>query len=161
MFVKTVKMGTVVRTLGIILIVMIIILGAVYLFNRSTGGGALLDSEESRAEFLESLGWRISPEPLDVRQVVIPSDWNEVYEEYNRLQLQQGLDLNGYRGKGAEIYTYEIYNYQDGRQNVVANLVICEGRLIAGDVCCTELGGFMHGLLPPKEGELTFEDEAG
>ena len=36
MFVKTVKMGTVVRNLGILLIVMIIILGAVYLFNRST-----------------------------------------------------------------------------------------------------------------------------
>ena len=59
MFVKTVKMGTVVRTLGIILIVMRIILGAVYLFNRSTGGGALLDSDESRAECLESPAWRI------------------------------------------------------------------------------------------------------
>ena len=88
-----------------------------------------------------------SPEPIDCRSVIIPQEWSDVYTQYNELQLQQGFDLDKYRGEYAEIYTYEIYNYGDSRQNIVANLIICDGKLIAGDVCCTELGGFMQGLV--------------
>lgn len=147
MFVKTVKVKKVARIAGFILVALLVALAAVHIFNRIIEPkGISLGSEAEQMEFLKSLGWDISPQPIDVRGVIIPEEWNGVYEDYNSIQLQQGFDLDKYRGKPADIYTYEVYNYGNSRPNVVANLVICDGKLIAGDICCTELGGFMHGL---------------
>ncbi len=147
MFVKTIKIKKIARVLGIILAALIIALAAVYVFNRVMAqGGKTMSSEAEQMEFLKGLGWEVSEKPIDVRSVIIPQEWNDIYAEYNKLQLQQGFDLDKYRGKNAEIYTYEVYNYGDSRPNIVANLIICDSRLIGGDVCCTELGGFMQGL---------------
>ncbi len=147
MFVKTIKIKKIARVLGIILVALIIALAAVYVFNRVMAqGGKTMSSEAEQMEFLKGLGWEVSEKPIDVRSVIIPQEWNDIYAEYNKLQLQQGFDLDKYRGKNAEIYTYEVYNYGDSRPNIVANLIICDSRLIGGDVCCTELGGFMQGL---------------
>ncbi len=147
MFVKTIKIKKIARILGIILVALVAALAAVYVFNRTMAtGGTVLSSEADQTAFLKDLGWEASSEPIDVRSVVIPQEWNDIYAEYNKLQLQQGFDLDKYRGKNAEIYTYEIYNYGDSRPNVVANLIICDSKLIGGDICCTELGGFMQGL---------------
>lgn len=152
MFVKTVKVKKLARIMGFILIALLIALAAVHIFNRfMEPKGIKIEDEAGQMEFLKGLGWEISPEPIDVRGVIIPEEWNGVYEDYNAIQLQQGFNLDKYRGKAADIYTYEVYNYDGGRQNVVANLVICDGKLIAGDVCCTELGGFMHGLAKVKD----------
>lgn len=154
MFVKTVKVKRVARIAGFILAFLLVVLAVVHIFNRVMAPkGISLGSEAEQMEFLKELGWDISPQPIDVRGVIIPQEWNDVYEDYNAIQLQQGFDLDKYRGKSAEIYTYEVYNYGDSRPNVVANLVICDGRLIAGDVCCTELGGFMHGLAKQEKPE--------
>lgn len=147
MFVKTIKIKKIARALGIILVALIIALAAVYVFNRVMApSGTTLSSEAEQKEFLKQLGWEVSPEPIDIRSVIIPEEWNDIYAEYNKLQLQQGFDLDKYRGKNAQIYTYEVYNYGDSRPNIVANLIICDSKLIGGDVCCTELGGFMQGL---------------
>lgn len=147
MFVKTVKLKKVAKTLGVILCILALVLAGMYLYKRFTvGAGIALKDEAAQIKFLEGLGWKTSPEPIDCRSVIIPSEWNDTYTEYNRLQLQQGFDLDSYRGAAAEIYTYEVYNYGDSRPNIVANLIICDGKLIAGDICCTELGGFMQGL---------------
>lgn len=148
MFVKTVKLKKIGKVLFVILCALIIVLAAVYAFNRiMEPKGITLAGESEQAAFLKELGWETSPAPIDVRTVVIPEEWNDVYTEYNNLQLAQGFDLDDFRGKAAEIYTYEIYNYGDSRPNIIANLVICNDRLIAGDICCTELGGFMQGLM--------------
>ena len=147
MFVKTIKIKKIARILGIILAALVIALAVVYVFNRvMASSGTVLSSEADQAAFLKELGWKVSEKPIDVRSVIIPQEWNDVYAEYNKLQLQQGFDLDKYRGKNAEIYTYEVYNYGDSRPNIVANLIICDSKLIGGDVCCTELGGFMQGL---------------
>lgn len=152
MFVKTIKLKKAAKILVYILTALLAAFIAVFLFNRIFAPkGIVMTGADERLEFLKSLGWETSPEPIDAREVIIPEDWNDVYKEYNSLQIQQGFDLEKYRGKSAEIYTYEVYNYGDRRANVVANLVISDGRLIAGDVCCTELGGFMQGLLRAKE----------
>lgn len=154
MFVKTVKVKKVARIMGFILVALLVALVAVHIFNRvMEPKGISLAGEAEQMEFLKGLGWDISPQPIDVRGVIIPEEWNGVYEDYNAMQLQQGFDLDKYRGKAADIYTYEVYNYDDSRPNVIANLVICDGKLIAGDVCCTELGGFMHGLAKVKDSE--------
>ncbi len=148
MFVKTVKVKKTAQVLGYILMALLLVFVAVFLFNRFYGGSKsiTLDSEAAQLDFLHELGWETSECAIDVRSVIVPEEWNDVYNQYNDLQLEQGLDLSDYKGCAVEIYTYEIYNYAD-EDNVVVNLMICDGKLIAGDVCCTELGGFMQGLV--------------
>ncbi len=55
---------------------------------------------------------------------------------------------NPYKGKECDIYTYKITNYKDheDKGDVVCNLMICDNKLIGGDVCSTQLDGFMQGL---------------
>lgn len=146
MFVKTVKIKSLLKILLILMAIAGVLLLAVTFVNRLTDRNKIiLEDIPAQVAFLESLGWGTSVEPVDIREVIIPQEWNSVFEEYNDLQKQQGFDLNKYRGKQATIYTYQILNY-DGAENVVANLMVFDGRLIAGDVCSAELGGFMQGL---------------
>ncbi len=146
MFVKTVKIKSLLKILLILMAIAGVLLLAVTLVNRLTDQNKIiLEDIPAQNAFLESLGWETSVEPVDIREVIIPEEWNSVFEEYNDLQKQQGFDLDKYRGKQATIYTYQILNY-DGAENVVANLMVFDGRLIAGDVCSAELGGFMQGL---------------
>ena len=39
-----------------------------------------------------------------------------------------------------------VKNYGNKKQEVRANLIVCEGQLVGGDVCSAELDGFMQGL---------------
>ena len=146
MFVKTVKIKALLKILLLLMAIAGVLLLAVTFVNRLTDRNKIiLEDIPAQIAFLESLGWETSGEPVDVREVIIPEEWNSVFEEYNDLQKQQGFDLDKYHGKQATIYTYQILNY-DSAENVVANLMVFDGKLIAGDVCSAELGGFMQGL---------------
>lgn len=154
MYIKTVKMRSVLKTAVTVLIAAAVVFAAVYAVNRLIKPPAtVLETESERLGFLKSLGWETSEEAINCREVLIPEEWNEVYEKYNELQKQQGFDLEKYRGRTAEIYTYTVLNYEGRPDNMVANLVLCDGRLIAADISCTELGGFMQGIAGP--GEMT------
>lgn len=154
MYIKTVKMRSVLKTAVTVLIAAAAVFAAVYAVNRLIKPPAtVLETESERLGFLKSLGWETSEEAINCREVLIPEEWNEVYEKYNELQKQQGFDLEKYRGRTAEIYTYTVLNYEGRPDNMVANLVLCDGRLIAADISCTELGGFMQGIAGP--GEMT------
>lgn len=147
MYVKTVKIKSVLKTAVTFLIIAAAVFAVIYAVNRMLKPAAIvLETEEQRLEFLKGLGWETSEEPINCREVVIPEEWNDVYEKYNELQLQQGFDLEKFRGKTAQIYTYTVLNYDGKAENMVANLVVCNGKLIAADVSCTELGGFMQGI---------------
>lgn len=147
MFVKTIKLKKAAAVLMYLLLALLIVFAVVFVINRTIKPkGIAIATQEEQTAFLKELGWETSPEPIDCRSVIIPETWNDVYTEYNKLQLQQGFNLEKYKGAVAEIYTYEVYNYGERKPNVIANLVICDGKLIAGDICCTELGGFMQGL---------------
>ena len=66
----------------------------------------------------------------------------------HKRQKQQGFDLTKHKGETVEIYTYDVYNYPNKSNNIVAHLIISNGVLIGGDVCSTEKDGFIHGLMP-------------
>ncbi len=102
------------------------------------------------AEFLAGYGWQVDADSAVVKNVQIPSKFNEVYEEYNKLQKSQGYDLSRYRTDYVREYIFPITNYTDSSGNIVENVyahVLLSGnKVIGGDVCCTELDGFMHGF---------------
>lgn len=107
-----------------------------------------MNSETQRQEFLAEMGWEVPDEYDECKVITIPEKFNEVYSNYNKLQKEQGFDLEKFKGKTAEVYTYKVKNYPNGKdkENVVCDLIVYEGQLIGGDVCSTELDGFMQGL---------------
>lgn len=102
-----------------------------------------------RIAFLSQFGWKISEDPVEVSEVIIPEDFDAGYAEYAEMNKAQGLDLEPYKGMRAKRWTYDILNYP-GLENksgiVQANLLIFDGRVIGGDICSLEQGGFMNGF---------------
>lgn len=108
-----------------------------------------IKTNDDRLAFIATFGWDVNPDPVSVKEVLIPQEFDDVYETYNRLQTDQGLDLYKYRGKRAKSYTYEIKNYPTGQSGVVINLLVCKDRIVGGDVSEAALDGFMHGFKMP------------
>lgn len=102
--------------------------------------------DSKRVQFLAQYGWQIEPEAIEVADVTIPAEFDPVYETYNELQLVQGFDLRPYCGRTVQRWSYLVTNYPDGIEGVHANLLVCEGKVIGGDICTLALNGFMHGF---------------
>ncbi len=104
---------------------------------------------EERQAFVEQFGWVVEKTPVEVREVVIPKKFDDVYEKYNSIQVNQGLDLRRYAGVRVKRWTYTIKNYPDYPENadyIRINMLVFEGKVIGGDVCSVRLDGFMHGF---------------
>ena len=108
-------------------------------------------SNEERIAYLNSLGWDVAEEPIETLQLGLPDDLAADYGEYCKLQKDQGLPFSDYGGKQAERYTYAVTNYPDIPQGVQANLYVCNGRIIGGDIIVTGEGGFRSSLSFPKK----------
>lgn len=108
-------------------------------------------TEEQRQQFIAQLGWQVESEPAEAIEVVIPKKFDEIYQSYNLIQKEQGMDLLKWRGKRCMKYSYNVLNYPAQQQNIRLNLLVCGGKIIGGDVCSLGLDGFMHGLSFPKE----------
>ena len=104
------------------------------------------DANDARLDYLSSLGWQVEPEPVETQTVVIPEQLDGVYRQYHELQLSQGFDLSQYAGLAARRYTYKVTNYPGDRDNVVADIIVYRGTIIAGDIQSVALDGFMSGL---------------
>ncbi|MBQ9227827.1 MAG: DUF4830 domain-containing protein [Eubacterium sp.] len=99
---------------------------------------------DERAAYIRSLGWEFDTE--EQREITIPEEWNDVYRQYNDIQKKQGFDLESYKGSTATIYTYSITNYEDN-DKVIADLIVCDGKLIGADLCDPAAkGGFLTQL---------------
>lgn len=103
-------------------------------------------TNQQRVEFLSQFGWTVQEEPDEILEVVIPKEFDEVYQQYNEIQKAQGCDLEKYAGKRCKRYSYNITNYPDHPENIHGNLIVYNGKIIGGDVCSLELDGFMHGF---------------
>lgn len=115
------------------------------------------ETHTERKAFFSRFGWEISDEPVEVKETVIPAEFDETYSEYNQLQKKQGFNLEKYKNTRVKSWSYEILNYpgyEASNGTVRGNLLICDGNIIGGDICSIELGGFMHGFCreePVKE----------
>lgn len=110
-------------------------------------------TEAQRQAVIAELGWKTAEKPSGHKTITIPEEFDEVYKGYNALQKEQGFDLSKHKGEKAEVYTYPVYNYPGHKDCMQITLIGCEGVLAGGDVCCTELDGFMQGLLPTSDSD--------
>ena len=97
MFIKTIKVKkpnllAAAMLAGVICLLTILALTA---FKFAKKGSYTLESEQQRQEFLKEMGWEVGAEFDECKQILIPEEFNEVYNCYNDLQKQQGFDLSG------------------------------------------------------------------
>ena len=100
-----------------------------------------------RVEFLNRQGWIVKPEPLSKDDVIVPSVFDGVYEEYAALQKEQGFDLEKFAGSEVTVIKYQVLNYPDYPDNVTTVMMICDDRLIGGDISMTGENGFTEPLV--------------
>lgn len=155
MFILSVKTSK--KKLVIIIALALLILGVtIAVFSRvdfsnnahsQSGKYSLLaDNNENRISFLSQFGWKINEEPMEVSDIIIPEEFNEVYENYNEIQNKQGLDLRKYKGKSCKKYVYEVLNYPGRSKGIRASIIVCNGKVIAGDISSSEMNGFIEGF---------------
>jgi len=148
MFFWTVKLNK--RTaVGIVLAIAAALIALIFLFGRSEAEGAFrtnrMSQPEERISYLAKLGWEVDPESEVAKTVLIPQSFTGVYADYNKLQKEQGFDLELYRGTEVEMYCYNVTNYP-ASDTVLATLYVAGGKVVAGDIHSTALDGFMHAL---------------
>lgn len=116
----------------------------------STAGAAPVatkgETAEQRTEFLKSFGWEVKPDPTEITEVLVPTEFNKTYEKYNIMQKKQGFDLSRYKGRRVKMWSYEVTNYPGNPTGVHAVLLICDGEIIGGDISSDEQNKFTHGF---------------
>lgn len=113
--------------------------------TAGTKAGSAVKTEKARVAYLADCGWSVETPALKEETVLIPKQFNAVFETYNALQKQQGFDLTRYAGKEVKLFTYKVVDSNLG-ENVIATLYVSGGNVVGGDVHSTALDGFMCGL---------------
>ena len=121
---------------------------AAQVFWRKTSEVKCATAAEGAA-WLREQGWEVDPQPTGELEVVIPAEFDGVYESYNDIQKSQGFDLSRYKGETAVKYTFLVKNYPQETDGVAANLLVHDGKLIAADLSSLELGGFLKAVKSP------------
>ncbi|MBP3917831.1 MAG: DUF4830 domain-containing protein [Clostridia bacterium] len=105
-----------------------------------------INTPENRTAFLSQFGLEVDEAHAECVEVTIPARFDAVYEGYNAIQKEQGLNLERYRGKKVMRYTYPVTNYEGYNGTVLATLLVYKDKVIGGDVCSAETDGFLHGF---------------
>lgn len=157
MFVLSVKSSKLKKSIGLLLIAVLATLGGIHLVGTFESKPAAkingivykASNEEERLAFFSQFGWQLNEEPCEVKEVIIPEEFDDVYTKYNEIQINQNLDLSKYKGARVKCWTYEILNYPGYENNegiIHGNILVYDNVVIGGDVSSTELDGFMHGF---------------
>lgn len=96
-----------------------------------------------RLSFLKGNGHLVLNETPAVKSVIIPTNFGDVYNNYNALQRLAGYDLSAYKGCEVYLYTYSIDSPKGYTSDSVANIIVYNDRIIGGDISSCALDGFM------------------
>ncbi len=91
-----------------------------------------------RMAYINSLGVVVDQNNFTSKETVIPSEFGDVYNEYNKLQKEVGFDLTRFKGKCVTVYSYPVL-----KQDKNLTLIVNEGNIIGGDIAETSLCGEM------------------
>lgn len=126
-----------------------VILAIILLFGGSSStptSAPAVSNNDSRVQFLQSMGWDVSTSPTESGQVKIPKEQSQVYERYNALQKSQGYDLSQHAGKTVMRYVYKINNFPGATEPVYATLLVYKNQIIGGDITDTGAKGVVQGF---------------
>ena len=117
-------------------VMLIVIIGQVFSADSNDINGS---TNAIRVTYLESLGLEIDDADVTSKNILIPEEFDAVYEEYNSVQKKAGFNLADYKGKNATVYTYELKSMKEHQ----VHLIVCEGSIIGGDIASIKLDGEM------------------
>lgn len=95
-------------------------------------------------DFLESLGYEALDSSPEIAQIKVPEGFGKVYENYNLIQKEAGFDLMPLRGNTVMRYSFNLKDDED----LIANILIFEGKICGGDIANVSFHGKMLPLLP-------------
>lgn len=136
--------------IGALLLLLVVLTG----IQKNASIGKVRDCDEAAAYLLE-LGWEVDSSTAQIQDSVLPEYFDRTFDAYNQLQKEQNFDLNQYAGQPVTVYTFQVINYPNTDQEVLACLMTCKSRVIGGDIHSAALDGFMHALKsqPPAKPE--------
>lgn len=103
-------------------------------FCDSVGEYSLVaDSDESIAEFASQFSHKLD-ELYSARRVYIPSEFDDTYTQYNKVQKKQGLDLEQYKGRGCSLYVYRLKDYKIDYEDTYITIIVYKDRVIGGHI---------------------------
>ena len=150
MFVFTLKFDKK-KAVFIVVMAALVLIGIIFLasaIGKASQGKHVsgdITTEAGRAAYLAQYGWQVETPAVSEENVLIPKTFSEVFENYNKLQLEQGYDLSKYGGMEVKLYTYKVTNHES-EDTVLAQLYVCQGQVIGGDIHSSALDGFMCGI---------------
>lgn len=103
---------------------------------EKTGEYSLVLNDGDEGIFLEQFGIETAGSKPEKRSVIIPSEFNKYYEEYNELQKKIGLDLGKFKGKEVTEITVPL----EKPKNYNAVLLVYKDRVIGGHITNGEYG---------------------
>ena len=163
MFIYSLRAGTV-KLVGVICVALTVLITLIafvptYAVDNSAAANAgetavnysydKIKTKDDVVNFLSQFGWQVDSEPVEVKTVTIPAEFDKVFAAYNELQKEQGLNLLKFKNKEVTRYTFSVTNYADYDGTVYANVLVYRNKVIGGDVCSADVRGFMHGLERP------------
>ena len=99
---------------------------------------------EERLRFIQSFGWQVEEEPAEIREVIVPKEFDDIYMRYNDIQKLQGCDLEKLAGRRCKRFSYRVLNYPgaDAEQDreIRLNLLVYKNKIVGGDVSSLDRG---------------------
>lgn len=135
------------KKLCVILALTIIALVVLIQFSSATQKRIDGSTHSIRENYLNSIGIEISGKDITVKQIIIPSEFSDVYNRYNELQKQAGFDLSKHKGEQVSLYTYNLPQNED----MQVHLLVSGDEIIGGDISSVKLNGKMLPLKKQKK----------
>ena len=160
MFIYSLRAGTV-KLVGVICVALTVLITLIafvptYSADNSTAANAgetavnysydKVKNAQDVISFLSQFGWEVGSEPVEIKTVTIPAEFDKVFAAYNEMQKGQGLNLSKFKNKDATRYTFAVSNYEGYEGTVYANVLVYRNRVIGGDICSADVSGFVHGF---------------
>ena len=124
-----------------------VILSAVLVVSLNKEGSKAVEARNSQSvyDYISSFHIEVDIEALKEDEIRVPAAFNDVYYNYNKIQKEQGFDLEIYKGKTLKRYTYPIINVED-EGSLFAEVMTFDGIIVAADIYSTNIGGSIRPL---------------
>lgn len=165
MFIYSLRASTV-KLVGVVCVALTVLITLIafvptYAANNSTAANAgstsvnysydKVKTKDDVVNFLSQFGWQVDADPVEVKTVTVPAEFDKVFAAYNELQKEQGLNLLKFKGKEVTRYTFTVTNYAGYDGTVYANVLVYRNKVIGGDICSADVSGFIHGFESVQE----------
>jgi hypothetical protein len=100
-------------------------------------------TNSQRLEFLRGYKVDCESEPCEIRDVVIPLEFNATFLKYEAVLKKQGLSLENYKGETVRKYSYELKG-----ESALAELLVHNDKIVACAVLSLSEGGGFSRIIP-------------